>query len=307
MINFRYHIVSLMAVFLALAVGITLGVTLVSGEANRGLAAQAEQDRKQVQVYRQQLEQQRQLDEYRDSYAGQVGADVTATMLDGSSVAMVVMPNAPGAVVSSIQQAVKNSGGTLTATATISRDVFDPTKTAQVRQTISPYSKHYPAGDSLPGKVGALLGRALLSPKSGTADQAADAIADGLSGSLVSLDRSSTDTAQLVIVVTAAASDPPVGALVLDRHVAFDLALNHQAAGLVVAGPNSTGVDGTDVASVRTDATSREQLSSVDVADLPSGVSTVIMAGRELLNGDQPRHYGYSNSADAPAPQLPIR
>jgi hypothetical protein len=113
--------------------------------------------------------------------------------------------------------------------------------------------------------------------------------------------------AQLAVVVTAAATDPPVGAQMLDRHVQFDLALSHSGAGEVVAGPNSAGVDGTDVATLRSDPTSREQLSSVDVADLPSGVSTVIMAGRELLNGGEPRHYGSNNSADAPAPQLPIR
>ncbi len=307
MINFRYHIVSLMAVFLALAVGIALGVTLVSGEANRGLAAQAEQDRRQVQVYRQQLEQQRLLDRYRDSYATQVGGQVTANMLTGSFVAVVAMPDAPNSVVHSVQQAVKDSGGTLTATATVSGDVFDPAQTAKVRKAISPYSKRYPADATLPARVGTLLGRALLASHAGNADPTADAIANGLDGSVVSLDRSGTQTAELAIVVTAAASDPPVGGQILDRHVAFDLALHRPAAGVVIAGPNSTGVDGTDVAAVRSDPTSRQQLSSVDVADLPSGVSTVIMAGRELLNGDEPHHYGYNNSVDAAVPQLPIR
>jgi hypothetical protein len=91
----------------------------------------------------------------------------------------------------------------------------------------------------------------------------------------------------------------------LKRHVDFDLAIFSAGAGLVVAGPNSTGIDATDVATVRSATESRDVLSSVDVADLPSGVSTVIMAGAEQL-ADGQGHYGSHNSSDAPAPQLPI-
>ena len=47
MINFRYHIVSLMAVFIALSVGIAVGVSL-SPSVDQGLLQQAAQDRKQV-------------------------------------------------------------------------------------------------------------------------------------------------------------------------------------------------------------------------------------------------------------------
>ena len=49
MINFRYHIVSLMAVFIALSVGIAVGVSL-SPSVDQGIIAQAAQDRKQVQI-----------------------------------------------------------------------------------------------------------------------------------------------------------------------------------------------------------------------------------------------------------------
>ncbi|HEY9292540.1 MAG TPA: copper transporter, partial [Microlunatus sp.] len=163
MINFRYHIVSLMAVFLALAVGITLGVTLVSGEANKGLAAQAEQDRKQVQVYREQLNQVKELDKYRDAYAAQIGEKITPGMLAGTSVAVISMPNAPGATVSDMQQAVKDAGGTVASTTSVSADVFDPSQSDQVRSVIEPYSKQYSADDSLPAQVGTLVGQAVLS------------------------------------------------------------------------------------------------------------------------------------------------
>ncbi|MET0692865.1 MAG: copper transporter, partial [Propionibacteriaceae bacterium] len=77
MINFRYHIVSLMAVFLALSVGIVLGVTL-RGPVDEGLVTQAEQDRKQVQDLRTELDRRNALDEYRDAWAQRTGKELTA-------------------------------------------------------------------------------------------------------------------------------------------------------------------------------------------------------------------------------------
>ena len=98
LINFRYHIVSLMAVFLALAVGIVLGVTL-RPSVDQGLAQQAAQDRKQVQDLRAELDRRNALDEYREAYAARAGEALTAGALNETKVAVVAMPDAPSAVV----------------------------------------------------------------------------------------------------------------------------------------------------------------------------------------------------------------
>lgn len=305
MINFRYHIVSLMAVFLALAVGITLGVTLVGNEANKGLAAQAEQDREQVQKYRKQLEQQRTVNNYRDSYDKQIGSHLTAGMLSGDHVALVRMPDAPTGAAKSIRKAVRHAGGTVTSRVSVSNDVFDPKQADAVKSVLNRYRKHLRPNTPVAARVGQLLGRSLLSKDAGPMDRTAQDIVDGLDGSVIQLDRSGNATAQLVIVITAEAADPPTGAKTLKEHATLEKTLNRNAAGTVLAGPNSKGIDGTDVATVRADTQARARLSTVDVADLPSGVSTVIMAGKEQLKHDR-GHYGAANSADAPAPELPI-
>ena len=62
LINFRYHIVSLMAVFIALSVGIAVGVSL-SPSVDQGLLQQAAQDRKQVTDLRAELDRRKALDE----------------------------------------------------------------------------------------------------------------------------------------------------------------------------------------------------------------------------------------------------
>jgi hypothetical protein len=75
----------------------------------------------------------------------------------------------------------------------------------------------------------------------------------------------------------------------------------------VLAGPNSAEIQGTDVLAVRTDPQASSRLSTVDVADLRSGVITTVLAGKEQMLGRDGHHYGALAKADAPLPTLPIR
>ena len=54
---------------------------------------------------------------------------------------------------------------------------------------------------------------------------------------------------------------------------------------MVLAGPNSEDIEGTDVLAARSDPTAVDSLSTVDVADLSSGVTTTVLAGKERLLG----------------------
>ena len=83
-------------------------------------------------------------------------------------------------------------------------------------------------------------------------------------------------------------------------------ALRASAAGLVLAGPNSAEFEGTDVLTARNESDAVDVLSTVDVADLTSGVTTTVLAGKEQLLGRQ-GHYGAFSKADAPMPNLPVR
>ena len=87
MINFRYHIVSLMAVFIALAVGIAVGVSL-SPSVDEGILAQAAQDRKQVTDLRTELSRRNSLDTYRSTYEQRTGQLVLAGELPDARVAL---------------------------------------------------------------------------------------------------------------------------------------------------------------------------------------------------------------------------
>jgi hypothetical protein len=308
LINFRYHIVSLMAVFLALSVGIVLGVTL-RGPVDEGLVQQAAQDRKQVTDLRAELDRRDALDDYREAWAVRTGKELSTGLLAERSVAIIAMPDAPTAVVDALSTAVTDAGGTLTHTVKVNADVFDTTKSAAVTKALSRYDDQLEVDESMSNgtRFGLALGRAVFGKQAVERDTLAAELTKTLTDArLVTVDGRSTGQAELALVVTAEATDPRPVPELLNDHVQMDVALKRQALGVVVAGPNSESIDGTDVLTARTDASAVDAISTVDVADLSSGVTTTLMAGKEQLLGRQ-GHYGALTRADAPMPQLPVR
>jgi hypothetical protein len=192
----------------------------------------------------------------------------------------------------------------------ISRDVFDPDQAQKLNAALDPYAASLGLNDSMSEgtRFGLALGRAIAAKAPGTRDDQAAAIDKVLrSTGLINVSGDTTATAQLIIVVGAVATDPRAPAEQLSAHVEMDVALRGSAAGLVLAGPNSDEIEGTDVLSARSDATAVDLLSTVDVADLDSGVITTVLAGKEQLLGGGGRHYGALSKADAPLPTLPVR
>lgn len=308
MINFRYHIVSLMAVFIALSVGIAVGVSL-GPSVGQELRRQAEQDRKQVAELRAELNRRNALDDYRDAFEQQAGEPVIQGALNGVRVAVVSMPDAPGRVVTDIGAAVASAGGTVVRDVVVRPDAFDPARADEVTEALGGLAGQVPLNDEMTQaeKIGTALARSIASPQPEDRDALALALGSALSrAGLVAINGRSDAQAQLVIVVSAEGSDPPATSELLDAHVELDLALKARA-GVVLAGPNSAQIEGTDVLTARSDPQGNNLLSTVDVADLASGVITTVLAGQEQLLGREGQHYGALARADAPLPTLPIR
>jgi Copper transport outer membrane protein, MctB len=308
LINFRYHIVSLMAVFIALSVGIAVGVSL-SPSVDQGLLQQAAQDRKQVTDLRAELDRRKALDDYRNAYDEQVGEAVTAGVLNGQRVAMVAMPNAPTDVLRNISNAVVGAGGTVVREVKVNPEAFDPAKAEDVTGALGNYFGPLGLNDTMSPatRLGVAVGRSIGSKEMGDRDALAIAVGESLEKrGLVTISKESAAQAQLIIVVTAPASDPRPTSEELAAHVQFDVGLTTRA-GVVLAGPNSEDIEGTDVLAARSDPTAVDSLSTVDVADLSSGVTTVVLAGKERLLGRPSQHYGALAKADAPLPELPVR
>ncbi|HET9872578.1 MAG TPA: copper transporter [Propionibacteriaceae bacterium] len=308
MINFRYHIVSLMAVFLALSVGIVLGVTF-GAPVNAGITTQAEADRRQVQELRAELDRRNVLDKYRDAWATSAGQPLTNGVLGGQRVALVAMPDAPAAVVNTLTTAVTDAGGTVTSTAKVNANAFDPAKVELLTSALEPYGDALGLAPTMSDatRLGTALGRAVAAKQAGDAEPVVEQVRKSLrSASLADIDDEAGGQAQLLIVVTAEAADTPPTTEVLQARLDAEVALTTQAAGVVLAGPNSEGVEGTDVLAARNDSAAVRALSTVDVADVASGVTTVVLAGKERLLG-RAGHYGALTKAESPMPALPVR
>ena len=308
MINFRYHIVSLMAVFIALSVGIAVGVSL-SPSVDQGLLQQAAQDRKQVADLRAELDRRKALDDYRNAYDEQVGQEVTAGVLNGQRVAMVVMPDAPTDVLRTISNAVVAAGGTVVRDVKVNAEAFDPARAEDVSGALADYFGPLGLSETMSPatRFGVALGRSIGSKEPEDRDALAIAVGESLEKrGLATISKEAAAQAQLIIVVTARAAEPQTPTDELTAHVQFDVGLTTRA-GVVLAGPNSEEIQGTDVLAARSDGTAADSLSTVDVADLSSGVTTVVLAGKERLLGRPSRHYGALAKADAPLPQLPVR
>lgn len=308
MINFRYHIVSLMAVFLALAVGIAAGVS-IGPSVNEGVVQQAAQDRAQVTALRAEIDRRNALDQYRQAYDLETGKIVTAGELNGYRVAVVTMPDAPTAVVQAVTTAVTEAGGSVVREVRVSDDVFNTAKSADVTKALQPHTQVLNLNDDMTSatKFGTALAFAIADKQITDRDPQAVSVGKSLTDAgLANISNDSTAKAQLVVVVTAATATPVTTPDVLTAHIDMDLALQI-AVGVVLAGPNSDGVESTDVLQARTQSAAAERLSTVDVADLSSGVTTTVLAGKELLLDKAPAHYGALSRADAVAPELPVR
>ena len=165
-------------------------------------------------------------------------------------------------------------------------------------------------------KVGWCLARAIGSRSAVARDDYARTVGRTLSSAgLVDVREDADEAAELVIVVTAPTVTPAPttdeAAELTTAHVQLETGLRQQGGtndriAVVVAGPNSDGLDGTDVNAIRTTSPASDELSTVDVADLPSGVVTAVLAGKEQMVGRQ-GHYGALARADDALPALPVR
>jgi hypothetical protein len=125
-IDFRYHALSLVAVFLALGIGIVLGVTVgdsLVSDADRNLRDSLRGD---VEEAREQARDQEALGERRDEVIDETAPQVAEGRLRGRRVALLALDELPGSVSGAVEDAVDLGGGRITRTAIVSPEDRTP-------------------------------------------------------------------------------------------------------------------------------------------------------------------------------------
>ena len=315
MIDFRYHLVSIVAIFLALALGLLLGSTVLRPYALKGLQALSKHQQQQIDSQIQALKQ----------LQGQVNADnqwaqanaerVLGQLLEGQYVVLVLAPGAPGSVTTGVSQALGLAGAKITGQIQLQTTFFDtsPTgsqKLAQVAEHLAPPT--LPLLGPAQAQASELIANMVMTkdgagnPAAGLKDSATAAVLNGLqSEGFLTTTGNPWDRATLAVVIIPAApastndTDPASQAL-----VTLAQQLERFGQGTVVAGSIGGSGPGSAIDLMRTGGQT-PHLSSVDNADTPAGQIVVAQALFDLMHGKS-GNYGVAPTADnggpSPAP-----
>lgn len=231
MISFRTHVLTLVAVFLALAVGVVLGGGPLS-EIGR-----ADED---ASALREDTAQAREEAEFGDRFAADVSANLVGGQLQDREVAVVTLPGADSEITQALTDQVTEAGGSVTVTQAVGSSLVNPGEKSLVDTLGSQLMAQLPADTVTSGaatyeRAGELVGYTLASTGEDVAGSTAqsEAVTEGLRGAnLLDAGEAISQRAPLVLVVlgddvTGDGADTIVGGLLRG--------LAEQARGLVVA------------------------------------------------------------------------
>lgn len=307
MIDFRYHIVSIVAIFFALGAGVVLGAGPLKGTSSEIVASQAEKDRQQLADARAELVQVKALDKYRDDYVAKVTAGLTEGKLANKKITLVTMPNADSDLSDGVQAELEKAGGTVSTKVSLDAKLFDNGQRQLVETLVNQLvtaDLDFPKDSTTYQRAGLLLARGVAAKEEGkTADADSTKVLSGLTGAkLMSLKPSQVkDRSSLIVVVAAKPPNPVPDNTSYTDSVDFIKGLDLGSGGVVVAGTPDSAGDGGLLKALRSDSDATKIVSSVDVADLPSGQMTVVFALAEQVTG-KAGQYGAVNAKNGVAP-----
>lgn len=290
MITFRYHLVSIAAILIALAAGIALGSGPLddAGDSLRGTSSATTDPA---------------VASFESGFAGRTAEGLLEDRLKGQSVVVLTVPGTSPGDVSGIVDDLKLAGAEVTGQVELSSKLLDSADRQFAEGVAQQSAADVPgvsgAADSY-GRIGAALARALLADETTAADQTATTIRSAFTeGDLISAKTAPAKLATLAILVAG-----PERAGTDDRSTvvaALAGALSDTGNGVVVAGPASSSTDGGVVKAVR-DGELATSISTVDVTDSAAGrIVTVLAAAAQV--GGQPGAWGTSRSSGGALPQ----
>jgi hypothetical protein len=323
-IDFRYHLVSIVAVFLALAIGIVVGATALTPKVEAGLDRASSIEKHQIDSARTQITNLKN-EIAADQVFEQTEAPVVLhILLAGQKVVLVTAPGADGGTISGITTALKLAGAQVTGQAALQPAFFDTSASTETSLDALA-KKDAPPGVTLGDKTGQpdpfakiagqqqaarVIAAALVTTGTpGSTDLPASqvkTILDGFAQYLqVSPAGGASTLAQATLAVVVIPATPPTAGDTDPANLAL-ISLGEQlrtaSRGVVLAGSLFGSGYGSAIDELTTGST-RVQLSSVDDANTEEGQILVAQALSYLLSGHKPAAYGYYASAvPTPAP-----
>ena len=285
MFDFRYHVASLAAVFVALVIGILVGV----GLSGQGFVTESERARLEnriddlsaaVEAQKQRADDLDRSAAAADDFTSDAYPVLAADRLKGKRVAIVVVGSADQSLLGDVSRAVGDAGGDILRTRML-RMPLDP-ETVQEKLRARPALAGY-VGEQHVGDLGRDVGRELVSGgQTPLLDTLSDTLVEERTGPLA------PEADAVVVVRTAAPQQGASGSFVKGLY-----------SGLAGAGPPAVGAETTQADPTAVPTFARRGLSTVNNVDTPLGRLALVL----LLAGGQPGSYGIRDS-DAILPPI---
>lgn len=312
MISLRYHVVSIAAVFLALAVGVVLGSATLSRTLLSGLTDDNQDLVEQVSDLETERNAQRARLADADVFAASVGPMAVRGQLDRRTVVLVTTADARPEDRDALRTLLGDAGARVTGEVQLTEAFGDPDKADRLKDIVV---RLLPAGVRLPTAAdpgtlaGGLLGPLLLISKDdnkpqASPDETAAALAGLTEGGFVKAGQD-LRPAQLAVVLTGGAAEGDGAGDRAAMTARFAIQIDRSGAGAVLAGGEGSAGGTGPLGVVRADTAATSILSTVDNVATPAGRVVTVLALREQLEGGSGR-YGSAGNAQAPAPGAPV-
>ena len=311
MIDFRYHLISIIAVILALGLGILMGSTVLDDRFVQHLENQVESFDKRNDGLQEQIDVLEDRADASRDFAQQAAPWLLRERLEGRAIVLIELEGIDGGHVSDIRDAIESAGGDVPTTITIT-EKFALTGQPELDQLALVVESAADSPSELRADTGELLGERLAvaagqtDPVDGPPSPARQRATDLL--------RALQDN-DFVAVEAPDGTDPiPVGALFLvvggndDREapemaeltVPLVASLTRRGAVAMVAEPLSSrwGL----VAAVRNDGEAASRVSTVDQAETTEGRIAIVLGLERHFEG-RTDHYGITEGAGEVIPE----
>jgi hypothetical protein len=314
MIDFRYHVVSIVSIFLALAVGIVLGAGPLQGRIGDTLSKEVSSLRNTKAQLNNQLREASSNVADLNKFVQATTPALVTNRLSAHSVTIVRLPGSSDGMASNITKELTEAGATVHGTVKITKTWTDPAKKQfrdDLAKSLVPLARSEPpTGAAQDQGLAAVLARGLVvadvsvagKPDSGAATALQSLKTAGL------IDYGGSEPLPSTLAVVVAGPPTPSESTDLEKaeatsYAVLTRALDAQSSGAVAVSDPSAAKPGGTLDALRSDKQASEAVSTVDDADQPMGLVTIVLAFREQLNSHAGQ-YGIGSGASQIMPDL---
>jgi hypothetical protein len=306
-INFRYHVVSLTAVFLALAIGLVVGTAALNGPVSENLRNNLEALNKDNNVRREQVNQLNESVNRSQEFASQIAPGLLGGKLTGRKIAVVALPGTEDHT-EGVVKMLTVAGATITARVRVEDKFFDPNTVNDLLLLVDELSQPSISSAGLPlnsdgvETASAMLALALLQGTTGTptAEDVTAVLAAFAQPGYVTTEDGATGGAEAIVLVSGVPATDNEAAKKSRFALTMAEQLGEKPRMLVVAGDNAG--EGNLISGIRDDPTLVQEISTVDNVSTVQGQVTTALVTVERLVQNKVGQYGLAAGATSIVP-----